>query len=332
MSRTVSMEADLAGVVLRTPLVLAAGTAGVIDEMADVLDLSRVGAVTTKSITLQPRAGNDWWRILDLPGAAGMINAIGLANPGLDAFLEHACAGAAGGKGVAALPCRVIASVAGFSVDEYVKVAANIDEYSSAHGGCFPLLELNVSCPNVRSGVEFGHSAGLIRELLEAVRPVVRSAKIVVKLGPMTPDLPGVALAAALAGADALNLGNTMPAMSIDVEKRRPRLANTTGGLSGPAVHPVTLKHVYETRRKLAEIRPIPIIATGGVMHWQDAAAYVLAGASAVGVGTGLFVDPRCPLSITRGLEKWVARQGRTRLSELVGDLLPPETPGREEG
>lgn len=329
MSLSERVRTSLGGVELRSPIVLAAGTAGVIDEMADVLDLSMIGAITTKSITLEPREGNDWWRILDLPGAAGMINAIGLANPGLDAFLEHACPNAAGRRGIGALPCKVIASVAGFSVDEYVKVAANIDAYSASHGGCFPLIELNVSCPNVRSGVEFGHSAGLIRELLEAVRPVVRTARLIVKLGPMTPDLPGVALAAAYAGADVLNLGNTIPAMSIDVEQRRPRIANTTGGMSGPALHPVMLKHVYETRRRLSEVRPIPILATGGVLQWEDAAAYILAGASAVGVGTGLFVDPRSPITIARGLDRWIARQGRADLSALIGDLLPPQTPGR---
>lgn len=309
-----NLSTTLAGIELRNPMILAAGTCGVLDEMSDVLDLSRVGALVTKSITREPREGNNTWRVIPARGGAGMLNAIGLANPGLDAFLSVYAPRAS------SVPCRVFPSVAGFSIDDYVVAAANIDEFSTSHEGCFPAIELNVSCPNVRTGTEFGHSAALIRELLGGVRPVVKGAKLLVKLGPMTPDFVGVALAALRAGADGLTIANTIPAMAIDVVSRRPRLANVTGGLSGPAAHPVAVKLVWDVRRaaKAQGLSPA-IIGLGGVMNWEDAAEFVLAGADAVALGTALFADPRCPYRIGRGLERWVRAQGRSSIGELVG-------------
>ena len=301
----------LAGIALRNPVILAAGTCGVMTEMADVLDLSQIGALTTKSITPQPREGNGTWRILPA-GAAGMLNAIGLANPGLDAFLEHYAPKAAG------LPCPVIASVAGFSIDDYASCAAELDEFA---GRNIPAIELNVSCPNVKTGVEFGSSAASIRDLLAVVRPLVTRCKLFVKLGPLTPELPLVALAAAGAGADALTLGNTIPAMAIDVHTRRPKLANVTGGLSGPGLHPVAVRHVYEVYKKVTRETGIPLIGLGGVLAWEDAAEFLLAGATAVGIGTGLYADPRIPLTVIRGLEKWTRAQGVANISELTGAI-----------
>lgn len=302
------LSTNLAGISLRNPVILAAGTCGVLDEFGQVLDLGRVGAVTTKSITREPREGNETWRIIECRGGAGMLNAIGLANPGLDAFLEHYAPRAR------AMPCVVIASVAGFSVEDYVTVAAHLEEW--AEGG-IPAIELNVSCPNVKSGTEFGAAPAPLRELVEAVRAVVRRARLIVKLGPMTPDLPLVARAAINAGADALTICNTIPAMAIDVHTRRARLANVTGGLSGPALHPVAVKLVHDIRRQVAG--DTPIIGAGGVMAWQDAAEFILAGASCVQMGTALFADPRAPLKVVRGLERWVRRQGRATVEELVG-------------
>lgn len=307
------LATDLAGIRLRNPVVLAAGTCGLLDEMADVLDLSRVGAVVTKSITPEPRDGNETWRIIDA-GPAGMLNAIGLANPGLEAFLEHVAPRAA------KVPCRVFASVAGFSIEDYVRAAANIDEWASPErGGAIPAIELNVSCPNVKTGTEFGGSASLLRELLGAVRPVVKHARLIVKLSPAAAELPLLARAAIAAGADVLTLGNTYPAMAIDVETRRPRLANRTGGLSGPGIHPIALKHVYDVRRLVTAETGTPIIGLGGVMRWQDAAEFILAGATAVGMGTALFADPRSPIGVVRGLEGWVRRQGVAGVRDLVG-------------
>ncbi len=304
---------------LATPIILAAGTCGVLDEMAGVIDLRRVGAVVTKSITPLAREGNPTWRILPA-GPGAMLNAIGLANPGLDAFIgEHLAR-------VPAMACRVIVSVAGFCVDDYVRCVGALDRaVHELAGSNLQMVELNVSCPNVKTGTEFGHSAALITELLGAVRPAATRLKLIVKLSPATPHLVDVARAACLAGADALTLGNTYPAMAIDVETRRPRLANVTGGLSGPAVHAIALKHVHDVFSKVTGPRATgggtgtPIVGLGGVVHWQDAAEFVLAGAGAVQVGTGLFADPRCPHSIARGLAKWVRRQKVPGVQDLVG-------------
>ncbi|MGQ0628476.1 MAG: dihydroorotate dehydrogenase [Phycisphaerales bacterium] len=305
------LSTTLAGIPLRNPVILSAGTCGVLDEFRTVLDLARIGAITTKSITREPREGNPVWRILPA-GPAGMLNAIGLANPGLEGFLEHSAPRAA------TLPCPVIASVAGFSIDDYVSCAAHLDEFAERN---IPAVELNVSCPNVRTGVEFGSTPALVRELILAVRPVLSRAKLFVKLGPMTHELPLVALAAAGAGADALVIGNTIPAMAIDVVTRRPKLANITGGLSGPGLHPVALKLVYDVARRVAREHPVPIIGLGGVSHWEDAAEFILAGAAAVGIGTALFADPRTPLRVIAGLERWTRAQNEPSINALVGAL-----------
>ncbi len=318
------LSVSLAGIELRNPVILAAGTAGLVDDVAGVIDLTGVGALTTKSITPQPREGNQTWRVLPA-GAAGMLNAVGLANPGLDAFLS-------GSAGKArALPCRVFVSVAGFSIDDYVQCAANIDAFIGDCGGCasanLHAIELNVSCPNVKTGTEFGHTAALLAELLSAVRPLVHHAKLFVKLSPATPDLMGVVRAACDGGADAITLGNTYPAMAIDVETRTPSLSNTTGGLSGPALHPITLKHVHDAYRRVmlprkeSGQRVVPIVGAGGVASWQQGAAYMLAGAAAFQMGTALFADPRSPRQVARGLEKWVGRQGVGSVGELVGEV-----------
>ncbi len=314
------LATSLAGVPLRNPVILAAGTAGNLDEMQDVLDLSRVGALVTKSITPLPRDGNKVWRILDA-GPAGMLNAIGLANMGLDAFLEHFAPRA--GK----VPCAVFASVAGFSIDDYVRVAANLDQFAAPPTPSIPAVELNVSCPNVHSGVEFGSSCESLRELLGAVRPVLKHARMLVKLGPMTPAIGAVARAAVEAGADGLTISNTIPAMAIDVRTRRPKLANVTGGLSGAGLHPVAVKLVRDVHRALrgapggAPGGGAPIIGLGGVLTWEHAAEFILAGATAVGMGAALFADPRSPLAVVKGLEGWVASQGKSSVTELRGAL-----------
>ena len=316
------LATDLAGLPLRSPVILAAGTAGTLDEMADVLDLSRVGALVTKSITRLPREGNETWRILETK--AGMLNAIGLANIGIDAFEEHTA------PRIPAVPTTVIGSVAGFSVDDYVHVAAVMDTID-----VIPAVELNVSCPNVRGGTEFGGEPSLLRELIAAVRPALPSTRLIVKLSPACVGHPeGIAAFARAAidagaqptgpnqrpGADALCIANTMPAMGIDPRTRRPRLANITGGLSGPAIHPVAVRLVYDAHRLVCRDAGVPIIGLGGVLGWDDAAEFILAGATAVGIGTGLFADPRLPVKIGRGLERWARAQGRT-LPELIGQV-----------
>ncbi len=319
------LATNLCGIALRNPIVLAAGCCGTLDEMAEVLDLSKVGAITTKSITREPREGNATWRILEA-GDAGMLNSIGLANVGLDAFLEHHAPRAAN------LPCPVFVSVAGFSIDDYVALAGNIDEFAggSAAGGRaggvggvastnIRAIELNVSCPNVKTGTEFGMSAATLGELVRACRAVTKRTKLIVKLSPVTPEISLVARAAIAAGADALTLTNTIPAMAIDVEKRVPRLANGSGGLSGPGLHPVVTRIIHEVYTKVCRETLTPIVGLGGVLRWEHAAEFVLAGATCVGMGTGLFVDPRSPVGVAKGLEKWVKRQGKGTVKELIG-------------
>lgn len=315
-----SLGVSLAGISLRSPVLLAAGTCGTLDEMADVLDLSRVGGLVTKSITRQPRAGNATWRIL--PQATGMLNAIGLANVGIDRFMaEYA-------PRVEAVPCAVIASVAGFSIEDYVAVAREVAGIPGIAG-----VELNVSCPNVHGGVEFGVDPGALRELVSAARGAVAHRTLMVKLSPIAVGMVSIQDVARAAiegsgpgrGADVLCASNTIPAMAIDVRSRRPVLANRTGGLSGPALHPVALKLVHDLRRGVAGEAGVPIVGIGGVMRWEHAAAFILAGASAVQIGTGLFADPSIPLRVTRGLASWVRRQGCATIAELCGALREPE-------
>lgn len=318
------MNTNLAGLALRNPVLLSAGAAGVLDEMAAALDLASIGAVVTKSITAQPRDGNPTWRIVESRAGGGMLNAIGLANPGLQAFLAQHAPRAAG------LPTTFIASIAGFSIDDYVSVAAPLDEVPA-----FPAVELNVSCPNVHGGVEFGADPALLADLITQVRRVLPRTRLIVKLAPVTLGTPHGAAALARAaieppgsppagpnqrpGADALSLCNTVPAMAIDVRTRAPRLSNITGGLSGPAVHPIVVKIIHDCYRAVCRDSNTPIIGIGGVMNWEDAAEFILAGATAVALGTALFADPRSPARVVRGLQAWARDQGAASIADLVG-------------
>ncbi len=302
------LQTSLAGLDLRNPVIAAAGTCGYIDELADAMGLDRIGAITTKSITLEPRDGNRAVRVV--PSRAGMLNAIGLANMGVDRFLAEEA------PKVRHCPTTVIASVAGHTLAEYASVSSSIDRCGSLRA-----IELNVSCPNTATGRHFGSEPSTLRELLNEVRPVVKSCVLSVKLAPDMTDPVAMASAAIDGGANVLVLCNTMPAMAIDVHSRRPRLSRTMGGLSGPAIHPIIVRIVREVYSRVARDAGIPIVAVGGVMGWEDAAEFILAGATAVGVGTALFVDPSSPVRIARGLERWATAQGVTKISQLVGQV-----------
>lgn len=302
------MRVNLRGLELRNPLIAAAGTCGYVAELADVLNPSCLGAIVTKSITRQPREGNAPWRIIDLPRASGMLNAIGLANVGLDQFLAEKLPAAPNVNTV------IIGSIAGHSIDEYVTIAAAFEKTPA-----LPAVELNVSCPNTADGLQFGEHASKLAELLRAVRPVLTQTKMIVKLSPNVGDIVAMAQAAIDSGADALTLINTVSAMAIDVRTRQSRLSRGSGGLSGPAIHPIAVRMVHEVYRRVARDAGVPIIGLGGVLTWEDAAELILAGASAVGVGTALFVDPTIPRAIGRGLEQWVRQQGCSTVGELVG-------------
>lgn len=315
------LRTDLAGMALRSPVLLAAGTAGTLDELAGVTDLTKVGALITKSVTPQPRHGNRPWRVAPLK--AGMLNAVGLANPGLDAFLADYA------PRIPTLPCPVIVSVAGFSIDDYAACVAAIDE-----AGVTPAIELNVSCPNVH-GTEFGADPKLLTELIATLRPLAKNTRLIAKLPPVAVASPNSIVDLARAaidpegstpagpnqrpGIDALTLCNTTPAMAIDVRTRKPALANVTGGLSGPAVHPAVVRLVHLAYTQVCRDAGVPILGLGGVMKWDDAAELILAGAAAVQVGTVLFTDTNAPKKIGAGLAKWTRDQRAASLQALVG-------------
>ncbi|MGJ8635220.1 MAG: dihydroorotate dehydrogenase [Phycisphaerales bacterium] len=306
------MRTDLCGISMRSPLLLASGTAGTLDEMGDVMDLDVLGGIVTKSITRHPREGNAFPRITWT--RAGMLNAIGLANPGLDVWVREI------GPRVGGVGTNVFGSVAGDSIEDYVEIASAMDAVEAVAG-----IELNVSCPNVHSGLEFGADAGALRELVTAVRGKVDRAKVFVKLSPIVVGTPttivDLARVAVECGADGLTLCNTVPAMGIDVETRRPVLSNVTGGMSGPAVHPIVVRLVHLVYSQFAKDAGVPIIAVGGVTRWEDAAEFVLAGATAVGIGAGSFADLRVAKKVVKGLDRWREKQGDQGIGELVGKV-----------
>lgn len=321
-----TLRTTLAGIPLRSPVILAAGTCGYLDEMGDVMDLSArggLGGLVTKSVTPDPREGNPTWRILET--RSGMINAIGLANMGLDAWMRDIAPRV---QPVAARTgLSIFGSIAAFSIDGYVNVARAMNTVAGLAG-----VELNVSCPNVHGGTEFGVDAGALRELVHAVKQAMPGKPLLVKLSPIVVGAPGSTIvdiaraAIEKPGADALCIANTVPAMAIDVATRRPRLANVTGGLSGPAVHLIAVRLVHEVYRKIAKDAGVPIIGIGGVMTWEDAAEFILAGATAVEMGTASFADPRAPRRVSRGLAQWVQDQRRASVAELVGAVELPKS------
>ncbi|MBX3317060.1 MAG: dihydroorotate dehydrogenase [Phycisphaeraceae bacterium] len=319
------LRTDLAGLTLRNPVILAAGTAGYLDEFQDALNLARVGAVIGKSITRLPRDGHETWRIIE--SDSGMLNAVGLANMGLDAWTRDLAPSIA--HRAAAIGLTPFGSISGFSIEDYLAVA---DAMNKAEG--LPAVEINVSCPNVHTGTSFGESPDMLRDLIAELRATLTAKRMIVKLSPLVfgpmLDIARAAIEARARpggpnntpGADILCISNTMPAMAIDVESRKPRLSNTTGGLSGPAIHPIAVRLIHIVYKEVAKPAGIPIIGLGGVLRWQHAAEFILAGATAVGMGTALFVDPRSPIKVASGLADWARRQGASNIGELVGGVV----------
>lgn len=315
----IDLSVQLGKLRLTAPTLTCSGTCGYATEYAGLLDFRRLGAFVTKSVTREERKGNPPTRIVET--RAGMLNAIGLANVGLKRFLEEKV------PLIRQMPCPVVVNVAGHSVDDYVETCGAV-----AAVDCIPAVELNVSCPNVKDGLTFGTSPRRLKELVTAVKRVTAEKVLIVKLSPNVEDIAVTAAAAVDGGADVLSLVNTFTAMSVDVRTRRPRLANVTGGLSGPAIKPVALHLVSRVYRLVASSAGVPIVGMGGVQTWEDAAEFILCGASAVAVGTALFVDPRTPQLIVDGLTAYLREQKLTSLRELVGrlelpgDAAPPKT------
>ena len=309
------LSAQLGPLRLANPTLTCSGTCGYSFEYADYMDLSRLGAFVTKSITREERPGNEPARIVET--RAGMLNAIGLANVGLDRFVAEKV------PQIRKMPCPVIVNVAGHSFDDYVETCAAMDGLD-----CIAGVELNVSCPNVKDGLTFGTHPGRLRELTGAVKEVLPHKPLIVKLSPNVEDITVTARAAIEGGAQMLSLVNTFTAMAVDIHKKRPRLANVTGGLSGPAIKPIAVHMVSRVYRAVARSAGVPIIGMGGVQSWHDAVEFILAGASAVGIGTALFVDPATPKRICEGIAQYLQKMKIERLADLVGALeLPGDQP-----
>jgi dihydroorotate dehydrogenase (NAD+) catalytic subunit len=305
----IDMGVEISGIRLKNPLLVCSGTFGNGSEYAEWIDLERLGGLMTKSVTLRPCPGNPPPRIWET--ASGMLNSIGLENCGLEEFLASDL------PRLNRLDLPVWVNVAGFTREEYVEVASGI-----SGSGMAEALELNISCPNVsKGGIHFSSDPLEAAKLVDEVKEEI-DIPLYVKLTPRTGDIVGMARAVAKAGADGLSLINTVPAMAIDIEEGKPRLANIRGGLSGPAIHPIAVLMVWEVAQNL----DLPIIGMGGIWSWPDAVEMMMAGADAVAIGTLNFSNPEAALDILAGMEAFLQRKGMESASQLVD--TPLETGG----
>lgn len=297
------LSVNLAGLALSNPVMTASGTFGWGTEYEDLVDVSQLGAIVVKATTLHPRAGNNPPRVTETP--AGMLNAIGLQNPGVEAVIAEKL------PPLQHYRTPIIVNIAGDSVADYAEVARRLTE-----SGLCAAIEINASCPNCeKGGMLFGLEPQSLAELVRAVRQAT-TLPLITKLSPNVTDIVALARAAVEAGSDALSLINTLMGMAIDVERRQPKLGNITGGLSGPAIRPVAVRMVWQVAgAKLG----VPIIGMGGIMGASDALEFILAGASAVAIGTGTFVTPETCVEVVAGLREYCERHGVARVEELVG-------------
>lgn len=293
---------NLAGVTLKNPVMTASGTYGFGEEYAPFYDPALLGAITVKGITPLPRLGNPVPRLAETP--AGILNSVGLENPGLDVFVQEYL------PRLKKLHTAVIVNISGFSIEDYQTMAAAFQE------GCgIAALEVNISCPNIKhGGMAFGTDPRSAEEVISAVRKKT-NLPLIAKLSPNVTSIADMAKAVESGGADIVSLINTLLGMSIDIHTQKPVLANKVGGLSGPAVRPVAVRMVYQ----VYEAVKIPIIGMGGIMTWQDAAEFMLAGASAVSIGTANFSDPMAPVEIIRGLQEYAKSRKCRSIKDIIG-------------
>lgn len=298
------LSVEIAGLKLRNPVMTASGTFGYGEEFSQYVDLETIGAFVTKGLSLKPRAGNPTPRIVETPG--GMLNAIGLQNVGIEAFIQKKV------PFLRTINTPAIANFFGYTPDEYAELAARLDGIPEVAA-----LEVNISCPNVKQGgIVFGTDPRCAASVVKACR-VATSKPLIVKLSPNVTDIVEMALACEGAGADALSVINTLTGMAVDLERRRPVLANITGGLSGPAIKPIALRMVWQ----VAKAVKLPVIGIGGIMSATDALEFILAGATAVQVGTASFVNPGAAQEIAEGMELWLAERGIADVKSLIGAL-----------
>jgi dihydroorotate dehydrogenase (NAD+) catalytic subunit len=299
------LQTEIAGIRFNNPVLTASGTCGYGLDMAELIDLNQLGGVCTKGLSAQPMRGNAPWRIVETHG--GMLNAIGLQNIGARAFVAEKL------PELRKYDTRIIPNVFGYTIEEYIEAIQILEEGEGIHG-----YELNISCPNVKAGGEsFANDARQAAAVTEAVKKAA-SRPVIVKLSPNVTDVAAIARAVEAAGADALSLINTAVGMSIDIHTRRPRLANVTGGLSGPAVKPIAVRCVFQAFRAVK----IPLIGIGGIATVEDALEFIIAGARAVQVGTANFYDPSASMKIVRGLVDYCEQHGLENIGQLVGTVI----------
>ncbi len=298
------LSTHLGPLVLQTPFLTASGTFGYGSEYAPVVDLRNLGAVVTKSLSVRPREGNPSPRIWETP--SGMLNAIGLENCGLDRFIEDRC------PELARLPTKILVNVVGDTIDEYARICERLDAIEAVDG-----FEINISCPNVKHGCRFASDGSDCERLMKALRPLTRKL-LMTKLSPNVTDIASIARAAVEGGADALALINTLLGMAINTKTRKPQIANNTGGLSGPAIHPVAVRCVWQVARAGPGVH---VCGIGGIRNLNDALEFFIAGASSVQVGTTNYLDPDLLNRLPGQLDAWLAAERLDSIKALVGSL-----------
>ena len=298
------IRVNIAGLEMKTPVMTASGTFGYGLEFADLVNLSDIGAIIVKGTTLLPREGNDYPRMAETP--SGMLNCVGLQNKGAEYFCQHIY------PQIKDIQTNVIVNVSGSSPDDYAECARLIDELEN-----IPAIELNISCPNVRQGgMAFGVTTDGAASVVRAVRAAYRKP-IIVKLSPNVTNIADIALAVEAEGADAVSCINTLMGMAIDIERRRPKLSISTGGLSGPAIKPVAVRCVWQ----VAKAVKIPVVGLGGIMTAADAIEFLMAGASAIEIGTANFIDPAVSVHVAEGISEWLDRHGCKSVQEIIGQV-----------
>jgi dihydroorotate dehydrogenase (NAD+) catalytic subunit len=288
---------------LKNPVMAASGTFGYGVEFDELTEIKKLGAIVTKTITLHPRVGNRPPRIIET--SSGMLNSIGLENPGVDRFIKDKLPS----LGKSGIP--IIASIAGNSVSEYGEIARKLGKAKDIGA-----IEINISCPNIRTSKIFAQDAALTKEVVKTVKDVTKKT-VITKLSPNVTDILPIAEAAESAGSDAISLINTITAMAVDVEKRESRLGNVTGGLSGPAIKPIALFMIRRVHNRVK----IPVIGMGGIMDWEDAVEFILCGSTAVAIGTANFVKPNTAAEVVTGIKKYLQKNKINGINKLVGGL-----------
>lgn len=295
---------DIGGLELKNPVMTASGTFGYGREFADLIDLNRLGAIIVKGLSLEPSKGNPPLRIVET--RCGMLNAIGLENVGLEAFVKEKI------PFLQKLTTPILVNIYGKTKEEYAELAARLEDIEAISG-----IEVNISCPNVKAGgVAFGAYPQTAAEVVRAIRSRT-TRPLIVKLSPNVTDIAEIARSVEAAGADSVSLINTITGMAIDIESRRPKLANITGGLSGPAIKPIALRMVWQ----VAQSVKIPVIGVGGIMNAKDALEFLIAGAAAVQIGTANFINPRATLDVIEGIESYLIEKEIYDIYEIIGSL-----------